>query len=172
MEIVGEAVLIFLLRVSGITSSTLSTLMMVQGRRFYAALTSFFTALVYIVAIGRVVSNLDNLWNVLAYCGGVAVGTLVGMVWEQRMALGYAEVRFISTHKSDALADALRQAGFGVTEFYGHGRERTVGIVEALVPRKNVDTVLGIAEAVDAKAVVTVTDARTVQHGYWDPGRR
>ncbi|HET89339.1 MAG TPA: DUF2179 domain-containing protein [Chloroflexi bacterium] len=137
-----------------------------------ALLTNFFTALVYVVAIGRVVSNLDNLWNVLAYCSGVAVGTLVGMAWEQRMALGFAEVRFISAQKSDALADALRQAGFGVTEFYGHGRERAVGIVEAFVPRKNVGAVLDIAEAVDPKSVATVTDARLVQRGYWDPARR
>jgi uncharacterized protein YebE (UPF0316 family) len=128
---------------------------------------NFFTALVYIIAIGRVVTNLDNMWNILAYCSGMAVGTLVGMVWEQRMALGYAEVRFISTQKSDALAEALRQAGFGVTELYGHGRQRSVGIVEALVPRKNVAELLKIARSVDALAVTMVTDARVVQRGYW-----
>jgi uncharacterized protein YebE (UPF0316 family) len=167
-----EALLIFVLRVLGIASGTLSTLMMVQGRKFYATLTNFFSALVYVVAIGKVVTNLDNVWNTLAYCAGVAAGTLVGMVWEQRLAMGFAEVRFISTEKADALAEALREAGFGVTEYYGHGRERAVGIVEAIVPRKNVDAVLSAGKSVDEKAVVTVTEARAVQRGYWKPEMR
>jgi uncharacterized protein YebE (UPF0316 family) len=88
------------------------------------------------------------------------------------MALGFAEVRFICTEKGDALADTLREAGFGVTELYGHGRESHVGIVEAIVPRKSVDEMLGIAKAVDENAIVTVTEARTVQRAYWKPNMR
>ncbi len=172
MNIFLEALLIFGLRVLGIAIGTLSTLMTVQGRRFWAVVTNFFTALIYIFAIGRVVSNLDNFWNILAYCSGVAVGTLVGMTWEQRMALGFAEVRFISPVKSDAVADALRNAGFGATETYGHGRDCPVGIVEAIIPRKSVNAVMKIAQSVDEKAVATVTEARIVQRGYWSPMRR
>lgn len=172
MDIFLEALLIFALRLLGITTSTLATFMTVQGRKFYAVAANFFSALVYVVAIGKVVTNLSNVWNILAYCSGVALGTLIGMVLEQRLALGFAEVRFISTQKSDALAEALRQAGFGVTELYGHGREKVVGIVEAIVPRKNVDTVLEIARSVDENAIVTVREARTVRRGYWKPSTR
>jgi len=92
---------------------------------------------------------VGNVWNILAYCGGFAVGTLIGMAWEQRLALGFAEVRAISTEKSADLAEALRQAGFGVTEYYGYGRENAVGVVEVIIPRKSVDAVLGIARSVD-----------------------
>ena len=69
--------------------------------------------------------------------------------------------------KKYALAEALRQAGFGVTEYYGHGRECAVGIVEVITPRKRVDTVLKIAKSVDENAIVAVTEARTVLRGYW-----
>jgi len=172
VNIFWEALLIFVLRLLGIAVSTLSTLMTVQGRKFYAMLANSLSALVYVVAIGRVVANLNNVWNILAYCCGVAVGTLLGMAWEQRLALGFVEVRFISTEKGDAMAEALRQAGFGVTELYGRGRESAVSIIEAIVPRKNVDTMLGIAKSVDEKAIVTVTEARTVRRGYWKPNVR
>ena len=172
MNIFLEALLIFALRVLGISIGTLATLMTVQGRKFYAVATGFISTLVYVVAIGKVVANLSNVWNILAYCGGFAVGRLVGMAWEQRLALGFTEVRIISTEKGAELADALRQAGFGATELYGHGRESAVSIVEAIVPRKNVDAVLGIAKSVDEKAIVTVTEARTVRRGYWRPTNR
>ena len=172
MDIFLEALLIFALRVLGIAVSTMATLMTVRGRKVPAVAAGFVSALVYVVAIGKVVANLSNVWNILAYCGGMAVGTLVGMLFEQRLSLGFAEVRFISAERSAPLAEALRQAGFGVTELYGHGRERSVGIVEAIVPRKSVDAVLGIAKSVDENAVVTVTEARTVQRGYWKPDVR
>lgn len=172
MNPVLEALLIFSLRLLGLTIGTLATLMTVQGRRFYAIVTNFFSALVYIVAIGRVVTNLNNVWNILAYCLGVAAGTLVGMLWEQRMALGFAEVRFICASSGDELAETLREAGFGATELYGHGRQNHVGIVEVIVPRKNVDSVLKIGKSVAENAIVTVTEARTVQHAYWQPSVR
>ena len=172
MDIFLEALLIFALRVLGIAVSTMATLMTVRGRKVPAVAAGFVSALVYVVAIGKVVANLSNVWNILAYASWLAVGTLVGMLFEQRLSLGFAEVRFISAERSVSLAEALRQAGFGVTELYGHGRERSVGIVEAIVPRKSVDAVLGIAKSVDENAVVTVTEARTVQRGYWRPTPR
>lgn len=171
MNILWEALLIFTLRVMGITVSTVATLMTVQGRRAPAMAAGFTSALLYVVAIGKVVTDLNNVWNVLAYCTGFAVGTWVGILGEQRLALGYADVRFISPHKGAALAEALRQEGFGVTEMVGQGREQAVGIIEALIPRKNVDTMLKIARTVDAEAIVTITDARSVQRGYWPAGK-
>ena len=47
-----------------------------------------------------------------------------------------------------------------------------MGIVEAIVPRKSVNEMLGIAKAVDENAIVTVTEARTVQRAYWKPDMR
>lgn len=169
MTIVLEALLIFGLRVLGIAISTLSTLMTVQGRKVYAVGAGFISSLVYVVAIGKVVANLNNVWNILAYASGYAIGTLVGMLLEQRLALGFAEVRFISAEKGQTLAGALRDAGFGVTELDGHGREKPVDVVAVLIPRKQVDAVLNIGRAVDEEAVATVSEARTVQRGYWRP---
>lgn len=171
MSIFLEALLIFALRVLGIAISTLSTLMTVQGRKFYAVVAGFFSALVYVIAIGKVVTNLNNVWNILAYAGGFAGGTLIGMVLDQRLALGFAEVRFISTDDGHDLADALREAGFGVTELTGHGRENAVEVIGVLCPRKEVKNVLEIGQNVDDDAIVTVTEPRSVERGYWHPER-
>jgi len=171
MNVFLEALLIFGLRVLGIAISTLSTLMTVQGRKFYAVAAGFFSSLVYVIAIGKVVTNLNNMWNILAYAGGFAGGTLVGMVLDQRLALGFAEVRFISTDDGGDLANALREAGFGVTELQGHGRERTVEVIAVLCPRKEMKGVLDIGRRVDEDAIVTVTEPRSVERGYWHPER-
>lgn len=169
MNVFLEAFLIFGLRVLGIAISTLSTLMTVQGRKFYAVAAGFFSSLVYVIAIGKVVTNLNNVWNILAYAGGFAGGTLIGMMLDQRLALGFAEVRFISTDDGHDLANALREAGFGVTELHGHGRERTVEVIAVLCPRKEMKRVLEVGRRVDEDAIVTVTEPRSVERGYWHP---
>lgn len=167
-----QALLILVLRVVGISSSTLGTILTVQGRKLPAILVGSFSAFVYVVAIAQVVTNLRNIPNVVAYVAGYGLGTWVGMLLEQRIALGFSDVRVISVERGAAVATTLREAGFGVTELYGHGQASPVGVVEAIVPRKSVPQVLRLVEEVDTQAVVAVSEARTVQRGYWNPDRR
>lgn len=48
----------------------------------------------------------------LGYCGGFAAGTWVGLVIEEKLALGYAVVRAISRDDGERIALALRKAGY------------------------------------------------------------
>jgi uncharacterized protein YebE (UPF0316 family) len=105
--------------------------------------------------------------NLAAYVVGFGVGTWIGMILEGRIALGFAVVHVISIKQGEAVAQTLREAGFGVTQMYGQGREKPVGIVQAIVLRKSVPTVIRIAEGVDGKAIVSVSEAKTVRRGYW-----
>lgn len=167
-----QALLILCLRVIGISTSTLGTILTVQGRKLPAILVGSLSALVYVLAIAQVVTNLQNVLNIIAYVVGYGLGTWVGMLLEQRIALGYSDVRIISVEQGAKVAATLREAGFGVTELYGHGQASPVGMVEAIVPRKSVPQVLRLAEEVDKQAIVAVSEARTVQRGYWKPDRR
>jgi uncharacterized protein YebE (UPF0316 family) len=171
-RILIEALMIFVLRAVGIAVSTMATILTVQGRRIPAIMTGSLSTLIYVVALGRVVTNLDNLWNLAAYVVGFGVGTWLGMVLEQRMALGYAHARLISPDHGDKVATALREAGFGVTQLYGRGQEADVVIVETLIPRRCVSDVLEIAEAADDRVIAAVSEARTVQGGYWRRSNR
>jgi uncharacterized protein YebE (UPF0316 family) len=172
MTVFLQALLIFSLRAVGISVHTLGMILTVQGRRLPAILAGSLNALLYVVALGQVVANLNNVANVAAYVCGFGAGTWIGMLLENRIALGFADVHIISTERCEAVAAALREAGFGATQMHGQGREKPVGIVHAIVPRKNVSTVVCIAEEVDAGAIVSVSEAKTVQRGYWRPVER
>jgi uncharacterized protein YebE (UPF0316 family) len=45
------------------------------------------------------------------------------MAIEKRLAIGYTHFNIISRNRSTEIADALRAAGFGVTEIPARGRE-------------------------------------------------
>jgi len=165
-EIIWGVFLIFALRVIGVTLATVRVLIMTRGKKLLAASIGFFEVLVYALAIGYVVNNLSNVWNLLGYSLGFAVGTLMGMWLEERLALGYASVRIVSKYRGHALADAIRDAGYGATIEWGQGRNGTVGLVVATVRRKEVATVCTLADQVDPGAFVTVEETRTIRRGY------
>ncbi|MFN2138352.1 MAG: DUF2179 domain-containing protein [Candidatus Promineifilaceae bacterium] len=165
-EVVWGALFIFVIRVIGITASTVRVLLMMRGRRLLTALTGFIEVLLYVFAIGYVVNDLTNIWNVLAYSAGFVSGTLVGMWIDERTATGYVNVRIISRYSSQQIIEEIHNQGFGATVGWGHGKGGTVGMILAIVRRKEAPALIGIAEAIDPDAFITVEDARSVKRGY------
>jgi len=166
IEILLAALVIFLMRVIGISIGTLRTLMTMRGRKLRSAILGFFEVLIYILAIGQVVQNLSNVWNILAYCLGFSVGTILGMWIEERMALGYATVRVISVDHAPAVAETIRSAGYGATEGLAHGSDGMVGTVKTVVRRKEVRQVCELVQEMDPQAFITVEDTQAVRQGY------
>jgi uncharacterized protein YebE (UPF0316 family) len=158
--------LIFALRVLSVSMGTVRMLLMVRGRRFISAFIGFFEVLIFILAISRVILEMDNIWNILGYCGGFAVGTIVGMALEDRLALGFSMVRVISKVKWLEITQALRQGGFGATQVIGEGKDGPVGIIYSMVRRKQVSAVVDLCEQLDEHAFITVEEAGRVRRGY------
>lgn len=165
-SVIEEATFIFVLRVIGVALSTVRVLVMMRGQKLISMVMGFFEVLVYVIAIGQVVNNLSNVWNILGYCFGFSAGTLVGMWLDERFIRGYANVRIVSPYKSQKLGERIREAGYGATVAWGSGQRGSVGIVTATVRRQEVAAVTRVAEEVDPEAFVTVEEARAVRRGY------
>lgn len=127
MGVILWALFIFLFRVANVALGTVRALLVVRGERIAATLIGLFEALFFVVAVGKVVQDLGNLLNILAYSVGFAAGTWVGMILEKRLALGYVLVRIVSLQKGRGIAQVLREKGYGVTEMLGEGRAGRVG---------------------------------------------
>lgn len=65
--------------------------------------------------------NAHSLTAYIGYAAGFATGTFVGMLIEERMAMGTLVLRIILAKGVDELTNALRAAGFGVTSVNGEG---------------------------------------------------
>ena len=158
---------IFLLRVVGNMLTTVRLVLMVRGQKLSSAFLSVIETLIFAVALGSVVTNLNNIWNLGAYSIGFAVGGYLGMTLEQRLIQRFVSVQIISPHHSHEIAVAVRQAGFGATESYGQGAEGQVGAVTAVVKHRDVNKVTKVVQAVDPKAFVMLEELRGISHGYF-----
>lgn len=166
MEVILWVFLIFFLRVANIALGTVRMLFVVRGERLWASIMGFVETLLFVVAIGKVVQELTNIPNVLAYCGGFAVGNWVGMMIDERLALGYARVHVISLQKAKGIASSLREEGYGVTELTGRGKGGRVGIIEVVVRRKDVPYITSTVNRIDETAFITTEDAKGVYRGF------
>ena len=164
-QVIGAFLIIFILRIVNVTLSTIRMLVMMRGKKALSASIGFFEVLVYVLAIGPVINNLSNVWNLLGYCLGFAIGTLAGMRLEEWMALGYASVRIVSKDMGYVVAQAIRNAGYGATVEGGQGRDGAVDVVNATVRRKEVGAVCALTDQIDPSAFVTVEETRTIRRG-------
>jgi uncharacterized protein YebE (UPF0316 family) len=167
MEPLLGGLAIFCLRLIDVSMGTVRILMAVRGRRLLAGVIGFFEVTIFLVAISQVVTNIGNWWNVLGYASGFAVGTMVGMTIEHKLAIGLAEVDIVSMGKGPEVAEALRAEGFGATEFMGAGQSEMVSMVRTVVRRREVPSVISTASATDDKAFVTVQDMQSAYRGRW-----
>lgn len=165
-------VFIFLLRICDVSLATLRVLLAVRGARVAVPVIGFFEVLIWIFAIGTAVQHLDSPIHLLAYAGGFAAGNVVGLWIEGKLAFGLASVRVISRHGGVEMAEALRDMGFGVTEFAGQGREGLVEVVYLVARRRQVPLILAEVDRWDDEAFVTVESPEQIHRGMMFSKRR
>jgi uncharacterized protein YebE (UPF0316 family) len=163
---------IFTLRIIDVSLATVRMLLSVRGQRLLVPLIGFFEVLLWLFAAGNAIRYLNSPLHVVGYAGGFAAGTVVGLWVEEKLAFGLATVQIISPYGGVELADALRERGFGVTEFAGEGREGRVEVVYTVARRSQVKGIMELAETWAPDAFVTVEEPRSIRRGWLLQKRR
>lgn len=162
-----SAGLIFILRVSDMSLDTLRVLFVMRGKKKIAWVLGFFQSAIFVLAIGKVLTQLNNPLNILGYAAGFATGNVVGMIIEERIAIGHIMVNVISPHRGSAIVSHLRENGYAVTELSGRGKDGMVSLINCSVLRKQVDGVRQLVGEIDTDAFITAEDVRPLRHGFW-----
>lgn len=173
MEFLLGYAVIFFARVADVTLATFRTLMVVQGRAVQAAVIGFFEIIIYVTALGTVVNNLDDPWKILSYALGFACGNYLGVVMENKIALGNLSVQVIlKTRENNELKERLRHTGFGVTGLMGHGLEGEREILNLVINRKDLKVVQKLIYDYDPTAFMTVGNINPISGGYFLPTKK
>jgi uncharacterized protein YebE (UPF0316 family) len=86
-----------------------------RGRKRSAAVLGALNAVISVVALGQVVTNLDRPANIAGYAIGVAVGVYLGVVADGRLASDPIEYRVVLPGDGAGRAEELRARGWPVT---------------------------------------------------------
>ena len=151
-EAIFGGVLIMLMRVADVTLGTFRTILVVNAKRYHAAITGFFEVLIWIFAMRYIVQHLDQTVNLFGYAIGFGLGNLLGITLEEKVALGYVQLNIISRHFTDTIAKKLRLSKYGTTILPAEGGSGGVSILVVLIRRRDLKNVQKIIEDVDPKA--------------------
>src|SRR5699024_7664433 len=92
--------------------------------------------IMYVLGLGLVLDNLNEIQNIIAYAVGFGIGVIVGTKIEEKLALGYITVNVISTNPDFEFTRKLRDKGYGVTSWSAYGMDGDRLAVQILTPRK------------------------------------
>jgi len=158
-------VLIFLARILDVSFGTIRIIFISRGHKFLAPLIGFFEILIWLVAIGKVMQNLTNVYCYIAYAGGFAAGNFTGMWIEEKLAMGTLIIQIITKKDASALIDNLKSSGYGVTVVPAEGSTGQVHIVYSLIKRSAFKDVVAIIKRFNPKAFYSIEDVRFASKG-------
>lgn len=156
VELLLSGGLIFSLRIIDVSLGTLRIGFLVRGERRLAGLFGFFESLIWLVAAAQVLTNLSSPWQFVAYAGGYAAGTMLGVSIERWLAIGQSIMRIVSPIDGPQVESALRDAGFYVTVLNARGRDGDVSVSFTVLPRKRIPEAMQLVAEHNPDAFVTI----------------
>jgi len=149
------AFIIFLCRVVDVTMGTYRVQMIVKRKKLTAGVIGFFEVLIFILIVSKVIQDIGNWFNIIAYCGGFAIGNVIGIYISEKISKEIISIGVISLTKWQEIEEKLREEGFGVTRNVGYGKDGEVQILKVICERNYFPKVKDIALERDRKVFIT-----------------
>ena len=159
--------IIFSINIVYVSFFIVCMIMTLKGYRYLAALLSTVEVVIYVVGLGLVLDNLNEIQNLVAYAIGYGTGVIIGTKIEEKMALGYITVNVITTEENRTLPRLLREKGYGVTDWEANGLEGNRKAMQILTPRKYELKLYATIKELDPKAFIIAYEPKAIHGGFW-----
>ena len=164
--------LIFSFRIVDQSIGTIRLIFAAKGMKRLAPLVAFFESFIWLLAIGQIMKQLDNIYCYIAYAMGYATGNYFGILLEEKLSIGNVVIRVIPKKDTTALIDRLRELKYGVTVVNVDGMMGPTKMLFTTVRRKEAGQVIAIIKEFNPTAFYTIDEVKTVSGGYFDPRHR
>ena len=92
-------------------------------------------------------------------------GVKIGIMLEEKIAIGYASIRVISRIPALDLIKQLQAAGHGVTHHTAEGSTGTVEVIYTIIKRTELQATISLINEFNPKAFFTIEEVKTVNEG-------
>ena len=157
---------IFFARVCDVSLGTIRVQFIIRRKKVFAALIGFVEVLIFILIVSRVIQDIQHWPYVLAYAGGFATGTLLGMSLAERLSQRMVQLTVIGNGSHEQMEAALREAGFALTRYQGVGRDGPVDVIDVICSSRALSRVTGVVNAVDPEAFLYTHELIGLRGGY------
>jgi len=159
--------LVFLAEICVVTIGTIRIIFVSRGMKSLAPILGFFEVTIWLFAITKIMQNLTDVSCFFAFAGGFSVGNYLGILIEEKLAMGTTLVRIITPRNPEELVRNLTRADFGVTCLEGQGAAGPVQVVLTVVKRKEIERVTNLIKQFDPKVFYSIGEVQAVNEGIF-----
>lgn len=159
--------IIFFSRICDVSLGTIRHVFISKGFRKIVPLLGFFEVLIWIIVVAQVMKNLNNWACYLAWAGGFATGTYVGLWIEEKLALGLQVIRIITNQDCTDLLSAFKKESHGITVVDAQGAVGPVKMIFTVIKRKNVKEVVLLIRKYNPTAFYSIEEIKNSSQGVF-----
>lgn len=154
-------------RILDVTVGTIRVIFVARGLKHLAPVLGFVEVIIWLLAIGQIMQQLDNFMSYIGYGAGFAAGNYIGIILVEKMSLGTVVIRIIPKKDTTELVESLRAANYGVTAMDAEGKTGPVKILFSIVKKKDLPDALQIVNKHNPNAFYTIEEVQRVNEGYF-----
>lgn len=154
-------------RILDVTVGTIRVIFVARGLKYLAPILGFVEVIIWLLAIGQIMQQLDNFMSYIGYGAGFAAGNYIGIILVEKMSLGTVVIRIIPKKDTTQLIESLRAANYGVTSMDAEGKTGPVKILFSIVKKKDLSDALHIINLHNPNAFYTIEEVQRVNEGYF-----
>jgi len=163
--------LIFISRILDVSIGTMRLIFVSKGFRYIAPVLGFFEVIIWLLAISQIMQNLNNIMCYIAYGLGFAMGNYMGIILEEKMAIGSVLLRVIPQKDTNELINYLRDHEYGVTSVEIEGMKGKNRMIFSIIKRKHVKEYIDMVLKFNPNAFYTIEDIKAIKEGYFKSHR-
>lgn len=156
--------LIFFAKVLENALATLRLIVVANGKKQVGAILNFMISIVWVISTGYVVIDvLKDPLKILVFALGSYVGSLVGSIIEEKLAMGSCMIMVVTEEEiGECMVKQFNNKNLPVTTFKGKGNERFRKVLMIVIERKRQKEVISLIKECDKNALIIVESANSV----------
>lgn len=163
-----DLLMLLVLQLAYVPMLALRTISMVKKLTLLTAIFGFLESAIYVFGLAIVLTGEQSLLQMFVYALGFALGLVVGIQVENKIAIGFTSFLVNIKEPNEAFVKTIREAGFGVTIFQGEGRDGARYRLDILTKRSREQEVLALIDEFEPEAFVLSYEPTRFKGGYME----
>ena len=142
--------IIFILKIIENSLATLRLILVSNGKKWLGAFLPFTTSIIWIVSSHIAIIDI-NISMVLIFSVGSLLGSYIGSILEEKMAIGNNMLICITQKQ---MSEILRQNGYIITKIEGYGKDSKKEVLFVILKRNQNKDLISMIRSLDQEAII------------------
>lgn len=159
-------ILVFLLKTIEAFASTISTILLIDEKRFLGSILTFVQVMIWFLIIRMALDSNNSILIALTYAGGYSIGSYLASFITTKYSKKKLLVQII-TNKNDVL-DKIKKKGYSASIVDARGLYGSENfIIFSFINNKRKNEIVKLVKEVDSKAFISINQNKELINGYF-----